>query len=108
MAIYTIFYGSMKLYHKEKITIPPIIYGILAICFGASGMVFFVNPPYNSDGNTPAQSRNENKECTILEFYDFLDIWHFLSSTAVFFCYMLLLTLDEGLEDVETQSIRIF
>lgn len=108
MFIYTIYYGSMKIYHKEKITIPPQIYGFLALCFGVSGMVFFLNPPYDSDGNTPAQSRNENKECTILEFYDFHDIWHFLSSAGIFFCYMLLLTLDEGLEDVETQSIHIF
>ena len=108
MFIYTFYYASMKIYHKEKITIPPIIYGFFALCFGVSGMVFFLNPPYNSDGNTPAQSRNENKDCTILDFYDFHDIWHFLSSAGIFFCYMLLLTLDEGLEDVETQSIHIF
>ena len=66
-----------------------------------------MNPPYSS-GGTPAQSRNQNKQCDILEFYDYHDIWHFLSAAGMFFCFMLLLTLDEGLAEEETQSIVVF
>ena len=97
----------MKIHHKEKITIPPMIYATLAMCFWMPGLYFFSNPPNSFDG-TPAQSRNFNKECDILDFYDYHDIWHFLSAAGMFFCFMLLLTLDEGLADVETQSILIF
>ena len=71
------------------------------------GLYFFSNPPYSSGGSA-AQSRNSNKECEIFGFYDYHDIWHFLSAAGLFFCYMLLLTLDEGLLDTDTQSILIF
>jgi len=107
LMVYTSFYISMKIYHREKFTLPPIIYGFLAMCFWISGLYFFMNPPYSS-GGTPAQSRNQNKQCDILEFYDYHDIWHFLSAAGMFFCFMLLLTLDEGLAEEETQSIVVF
>ena len=72
-----------------------------------TGMYFFVNPQKNSWG-TAAQSRNYNAECDIFNFYDYHDIWHFLSATGLFFSFLLLLTLDEGLIDDDTQSILIF
>ncbi len=37
---------------------------------------------------TPAQSRSMNQACIFLGFYDVHDVWHFLSSTSMFFSFM--------------------
>ena len=37
---------------------------------------------------TPAESREFNKECTLLDFFDNHDIWHFLSAFGMFFAFM--------------------
>ena len=35
-----------------------------------------------------AESRIFNQECVILNFYDYHDVWHFLSATSLFFSFM--------------------
>ena len=82
-------------------------FGTLTSCSSIAGLYFFQNPPNSFEG-TAAQSRNYNKECNMFHFYDYHDIWHFLSAAGMFFCFMLLLTLDEGLLDTDTQAILIF
>ena len=37
---------------------------------------------------TPAESRELNRECIVLGFYDEHDIWHFLSASAMFFSFL--------------------
>lgn len=37
---------------------------------------------------TPAESREKNRECVLLDFFDDHDIWHFLSATALFFSFL--------------------
>ena len=37
---------------------------------------------------TPAESRQLNKDCILLDFYDNHDIWHFLSASAMFCTFM--------------------
>lgn len=37
---------------------------------------------------SPAESREGNKDCRILNFYDDHDLWHFLSATAMFFSFI--------------------
>lgn len=37
---------------------------------------------------TPAESRELNKDCIVLGFYDNHDIWHFLSACAMFFTFI--------------------
>uniref|UniRef100_A0A2K5MUT8 SID1 transmembrane family member 1 n=1 Tax=Cercocebus atys TaxID=9531 RepID=A0A2K5MUT8_CERAT len=57
---------------------------------------------------TPAESRERNRECILLDFFDDHDIWHFLSATALFFSFLVLLTLDDDLDVVRRDQIPVF
>jgi hypothetical protein len=57
---------------------------------------------------TPAFSRDKNRECLIFEFYDNHDVWHFLSAVAMFFSFLFLLVLDDGLVNVKRNKIHVF
>ncbi|XP_060154052.1 SID1 transmembrane family member 1 isoform X4 [Globicephala melas] len=57
---------------------------------------------------TPAESREKNRECILLDFFDDHDIWHFLSATALFFSFLVLLTLDDDLDVVRRDQIPVF
>ncbi len=80
---------------------------------------------------TPAESRQLNQECILLDFYDNHDVWHFLSATAMFFSFLVsaatfdlgynflvstcvpiylqfLLVLDNGVADVKREELHIF
>ncbi|KPJ17436.1 SID1 transmembrane family member 1 [Papilio machaon] len=57
---------------------------------------------------TPAQSRQSNRVCSLLELYDSHDVWHFLSATAMFFSFNMYLTIDDNLADVPRTDIMVF
>ncbi|KYQ59051.1 SID1 transmembrane family member 1 [Trachymyrmex zeteki] len=107
LILYTFFYIMMKLCHREKILPTPAIYIFLSILFWGAAMYFFVNKTI-SWALTPAQSRLYNKPCALLNFFDSHDIWHFLSALAMFFSFMVLLTLDDDLTDVHRSQIPVF
>ncbi|KAF7409688.1 hypothetical protein HZH68_004069 [Vespula germanica] len=107
LILYTLFYIIMKLCHKEKILLKPLMYIILAVLFWAAALYFFIHKTI-SWNLTPAQSRLFNKPCILLNFFDSHDIWHFLSAFAMFFSFMILLTLDDDLVDVHRSQIQVF
>ena len=57
---------------------------------------------------TPAESRNINGECLIGDMSDTHDIWHMLSAAGLFFTFLMLMTLDDGLFHVPREEIPIF
>ncbi|KAK7944403.1 hypothetical protein WMY93_000131 [Mugilogobius chulae] len=57
---------------------------------------------------TPAESREHNKECILWSFFDDHDIWHFLSSIAMFGSFLIILTLDDDLDSVDRNKIHVF
>ncbi|KAJ8403735.1 hypothetical protein AAFF_G00346030 [Aldrovandia affinis] len=57
---------------------------------------------------TPAESREHNRECILLSFFDDHDIWHFLSSIAMFGSFLVLLTMDDDLDHVQRDKIFVF
>ncbi|XP_012263684.2 SID1 transmembrane family member 1-like [Athalia rosae] len=107
LLLYTFFYIVMKVCHKERILIQPAIYIILSFMTWAAAMHFFLRKSI-SWALTPAQSRIYNKPCELLNFFDPHDIWHFLSALAMFFSFMVLLTLDDDLVDVHRSQIPVF
>ncbi|XP_020628587.1 SID1 transmembrane family member 2-like [Orbicella faveolata] len=57
---------------------------------------------------SPAQSREGNKDCILLGFYDAHDVWHFLSACALFLSFLGLLTLDDDLLRTPRSNIPVF
>ncbi|KAH0628609.1 hypothetical protein JD844_009967 [Phrynosoma platyrhinos] len=57
---------------------------------------------------TPAESREKNRPCILLGFFDDHDVWHFLSAAALFFSFLVLLTLDDDLDSVRRDKIPVF
>ncbi|XP_046979593.1 SID1 transmembrane family member 1-like [Schistocerca americana] len=107
LLLYTFFYIVMKLCHRERILVQPLLYIILSFASWGAALYFFFNKSI-SWALTPAQSRQYNQPCEILDFYDKHDIWHFLSAASMFFSFMVLLTLDDDLIDVHRSKIPVF
>ncbi|XP_078051216.1 SID1 transmembrane family member 1 [Augochlora pura] len=107
LILYTFFYIIMKKCHKERILLQPLVYLILSFVTWSAAMYFFINKTI-SWALTPAESRLYNQPCVLLNFFDNHDIWHFLSAFAMFFSFMVLLTLDDDLLDVHRSQIPVF
>ncbi|KAF5284132.1 hypothetical protein FQR65_LT00132 [Abscondita terminalis] len=105
--LYFFFYIVMKLLHKERIKLQPLTYLVLSIICAVPAIYFFYNKSI-SWALTPAQSRRFNQECKLFNFYDYHDIWHFLSAIGMFFSFMMLLTLDDDLSHSLRSKIAVF
>lgn len=97
----------MKIWYKESVNAPAIVFLALSTMCAVSAMYFFLNKSI-SWADTPAQSRHFNQRCTLLRFYDYHDIWHFLSAVGMFFTFMVLLTLDDDLSHTHRSNIHVF
>ncbi|KAF7283688.1 hypothetical protein GWI33_023184 [Rhynchophorus ferrugineus] len=104
---YFLFYIIMKYIHKERVKFLTWIFLVISLLCAVSAMYFFLHKA-TSWSKTPAQSRVFNMECKLLHFYDFHDIWHFLSAIGMFFMFMVLLTLDDDLSHKHHTCIPVF
>ncbi|VDN99945.1 unnamed protein product [Rodentolepis nana] len=78
------------------------------VLLGDSPSTFLYNTPPPGRRVTPAQSRALNQPCIFLGFYDVHDVWHFLSSTSMFFSFMSIMTLDDDLINTPRHKIPVF
>lgn len=111
--VYSIFYVVMKMKKREgfmtrRIWIYPFLYLLAALAFWLTGSYFFLKRAAAKWEGSPAESRMLNQECLIANIYDSHDIWHFLSSAALFFFFNFLLTLDDDIETKPRQDIPVF
>jgi len=105
--LYVIFYVVMKLRYREKVKCLPFACTLLSLLFWAAALVFFTRGLTNWQFSA-AKSREGNKDCSLFNFYDDHDIWHLLSSMAMFFTFMSLMTLDDDLNNKERSRINVF
>ncbi|KAM8820620.1 SID1 transmembrane family member 1 [Eudromia elegans] len=107
LLLYLAFYIIMKLRSSEKLLpIPLFCIVATAVMWVAALYFFFQN--LSSWEETPAESREKNRPCILLGFFDDHDVWHFLSATALFFSFLVLLTLDDDLDTVRRDKIPVF
>ncbi|XP_045758842.1 SID1 transmembrane family member 1 [Mirounga angustirostris] len=107
LLLYLAFYIIMKLRSSEKLLLTPLLCIVATVVMWATSLYFFFQKP-SSWEDTPAESRERNRECILLDFFDDHDIWHFLSATALFFSFLVLLTLDDDLDVVHRDQIPVF
>ncbi|KAK2496046.1 hypothetical protein MC885_008526, partial [Smutsia gigantea] len=107
LLLYLAFYIIMKLRSSEKVLPIPLFCIVATAVVWAAALYFFFQNLSSWEG-TPAESREKNRECILLDFFDDHDIWHFLSATALFFSFLVLLTLDDDLDAVRRDQIPVF
>ncbi|KAF5896484.1 SID1 transmembrane family member 2 isoform X3, partial [Clarias magur] len=83
LLLYFAFYIIMKLRSGERIQCLPLVCILFtAVVWGFA--LFFFFQGLSTWQKTPAESREHNRDCILLFFFDDHDIWHFLSSIAMF------------------------
>ncbi|UJR08524.1 hypothetical protein I4U23_012787 [Adineta vaga] len=107
LAIYLIYYILMKLIHREHFTRFSILFLLLAIFFWSTSLYFFYQEVKSYEVQ-PAISRMRNRACILLNTYDVHDIWHILSSFSLFFSFLTLLTLDDGIRKTRRKELAAF
>lgn len=107
LLFYLFFYLIMKLRSKESIKKWTWFYIIMTCVLWGFALYFFLNH-LTSWQLLPAESRDKNHKCILLDFYDAHDIWHFLSASSMFFSFMILLTLDDDLQLIRRDRIPVF
>ncbi|XP_044754541.1 SID1 transmembrane family member 1-like isoform X2 [Coccinella septempunctata] len=105
--LHAIFYTSMKIIHKERICIEAIVYGVLGVLTWTVATIFFLDAA-TLWTVTPAESRQWNQECILMDYYDKHDVWHLLSAPALYFTFMFLMCLDDDIIDERQDNIPVF
>ncbi|XP_012822490.1 SID1 transmembrane family member 2 isoform X2 [Xenopus tropicalis] len=107
LLLYFAFYIIMKLRSGERILpIPLLCITCTSVVWGFA--LFFFFQGLSTWQKTPAESREHNRNCILLGFFDDHDIWHFLSSIAMFGSFLVLLFLDDDLDSVQRDKIFVF
>ena len=60
-----------------------VIFMIVTVIISSAAVRVFIWSPTTNKTLSPENSRDQNKECVILGFFDWHDLWHFLSSFAL-------------------------
>ena len=74
-------FKSEELYVEDTVKL---FFGVLTVIIWVIAVWVFKQRPTTDKTSSPENSRDQNKECAILEFFDCHDLWHFLSSFALF------------------------
>ncbi|XP_007576024.1 SID1 transmembrane family member 2 isoform X3 [Poecilia formosa] len=107
LLLYFAFYIIMKLRSGERIKCLPVVCILFTAVVWGFALYFFFQG-LSTWQKTPAESREHNRDCILLSFFDDHDIWHFLSSIAMFGSFLVLLTMDDDLDTVQRDKIYVF
>nr|XP_034953105.1 SID1 transmembrane family member 1 [Zootoca vivipara] len=107
LLLYLAFYVIMKIRSSERLLLIPLFCIVATAVVWAAALYFFFQN-LSSWEETPAESREINRPCILLGFFDDHDVWHFLSAAALFFSFLVLLTLDDDLDSVRRDKIPVF
>ena len=79
---------------------------LLTLIISVAAFVVFKSLPTTNKTSSPENSRDQNEECVILGFFDWHDLWHFLSSFAVLMGAFVVMFLSSKAEQSPQAEIR--
>lgn len=107
LVLYLTYYIIMKLIHRERFTRMGIVSLLLSLVFWIPSLYFFYDEVKSYEVQ-PALSRTMNQKCILLNAYDAHDIWHLLSSFALFFSFLSVFTMDDGVRTKQRKELAAF
>jgi len=104
---YYTYYVHQKRKNNEQRPIANIVLNYLGIIIIILGLVSFT---YGVTNKTlaPELNRQLNKDCILLDFFDWHDMWHFATSYGLGFLYLGLQFVDEDIIGVERIHLVVF
>ena len=111
-ALYFMYYWVMKFVKKEfkhnphVFTVSFLLFVFSVICW-IFALSFYFNK-VKQWRESPSASRERNVECILFDFYDYHDVWHFISALALFSMYLSILVIDDNMINVKREVIDIF
>ncbi|RUS72696.1 hypothetical protein EGW08_019552 [Elysia chlorotica] len=107
LLLYIIFYLIMKLLSRERLSWLVIVVILTSTVTWVGSLHFFFEQLSNWQ-ETPAGSREQNRACMLMDFYDTHDVWHFLSALSMFFSFLIIFLLDDDLAQTRRDRIPVF
>ena len=83
------------------------IFILFTLIILVAALVVFKALPTTNKTSSPENSRDQNKECAILEFFDWHDLWHFLSSFALLMGAFVIMFISSKAEEAITHVIEL-
>ena len=83
------------------------IFILFTLIILVAALVVFKALPTTNKTSSPENSRDQNKECAILEFFDWHDLWHFLSSFALLMGAFVIMFISSKAEEAITYVIEL-
>jgi hypothetical protein len=107
LAFYLLYYIAMKCIYRERFAIVTLIYLGASVILWGSSLNFFYQEVKSYEVQ-PAISRQRNRPCVVLQTYDVHDVWHILSSFGLFFSFLSILTMDDGVQTKRRKELAAF
>ena len=80
---------------------------LLTFIILVAAIVVFLELPTTNKTSSPENSRDQNEECVIFGFFDWHDLWHFLSSYALLMGAFVIMFISSKAEEANTHGNRI-
>lgn len=101
------YYIIQKYRHGEHVRF--YVWVMLVVMFLTDAFAIYVfEIPVTNKMLTPRQSLELNKPCVLLGFFDYHDIWHFLSAIGVVMFFFVVYLLDTDIDYVDRKTIKVF
>ena len=107
MIFYFTYYIIQKIYHGEKISWYIGVLLLLDVGMWGLALVYYEHAVSNKFLNHH-QSDELNEPCVLFNYFDFHDIWHFLSATGLFLFMVAVYFIDDDLKDRPRDSYPVF
>lgn len=107
MTIYFVYYTIQKVIHNETVMWYIWVLIIIDVATLGTALIFFTHAVSNKF-LTHAESDALNEPCALFGYFDYHDIWHFLSAIGLYIFLNIIYFIDDDLRNEPRSSITVF